>query len=98
MSTQLKTLAIKARVANHIRKTLYKKKLDQITDQEKISLFNEIYSLNHAMHWELNSYKDKRRDKRELLEKRKASPQTQSMMKKLGLIKKEPLKDPRLQK
>lgn len=97
MSTGLTTLAIKARLANYIRKTLYKRKWEDIKTGERDQIFKEIFDLNHAMHWELNAYKDKRRDKRELLAKRKAAPQTKSMKKKLGLIKKTPLKDPRLE-
>lgn len=89
---------MKARVYNKIRTFLYKKQLDKITDKEKIEFFDEIYKENIITHWELINYKRKRQDKKELLQTRLAAPQTKSMMKKLGLIKKNPLKDPRLQK
>lgn len=83
-----KTMAIKARLANHIRKTLYKKHLLSLSDSEKIAMMDQIFGLNLEMHWELNAYKQKRKDKAELLKKRLAAPQTQSMKKKLGLTKK----------
>lgn len=35
------------------------------------------------MHWELNAYKMKRKDKRELRKTREAAPKTKSMMKRL---------------
>lgn len=89
---------MKARVYNKIRTFLYKKQLDKITDKEKIEFFDEIYKENIITHWELINYKRKRQDKKELLQTRLTAPQTKSMMKKLGLIKKNPLKDPRLQK
>lgn len=60
----------------------------EISDQEKVKLFDEIYSMNYSMHWELNAYKRKRKDRKSLLEKRKASPQTKTMKKKLGLTPK----------
>lgn len=80
-------MAMKARVANQIRKALYKKPID-IPDKEKLELFEQIYNANRDMHWELVAYKKKRKEKKALHEKRLASPQTQSMKKKLGLIKK----------
>jgi len=58
-----KTLAIKARVYNHIRTALYRKRLDQITDQEKIAFFDQVFQLNNEAHWELNDYKQKRKQK-----------------------------------
>ena len=78
------TLAIKARLANHIRKTLYKKKWENMSPGEIETIFDEIFKLNHQMHWELNEYKAKRKAKRELRKKREAAPQTKSMIKKLG--------------
>lgn len=54
---------MKARVYNHIRKSLYKKRLEQITPSEKVKLFDEIFEMNHTTHWELNSYKQKRKEK-----------------------------------
>ena len=76
-------MAIKARLANHIKKTLYKKRLDLISHSDKVKMFEEIFQLNSEMHWELNDYKQKRKEKRELLAKRLAAPQTKSMKKKL---------------
>lgn len=88
MSVELKTLAMKARTYNKIRKALYKKRLEGFTVDEKVKFFNEIFEENHITHWELINYKQKRRDKRDLLERRKASPQTKSMIKKLNPRKK----------
>lgn len=62
----LKTLAMKARVYNYIRKTLYKKKLEQISDKEKIEIFDKIFAMNFETHWELNAYKNKRSYKAEI--------------------------------
>ena len=95
MKSNTTTLAIKARLANHIRKTLYKKHLKEISDQDKISMFDQIFGLNLGMHWELNAYKSKRKDKADLLQKRKNAPQTRSMQKKLGLIPKKNLVNPK---
>jgi pyruvate-formate lyase-activating enzyme len=81
---------MKARVYNQIRKDLYKKRLDQIKEKEKIEFFDKVFQLNHETHWELINYHTKRKDKAELLQKRQAAPQTKSMKKKLGLIKKVP--------
>lgn len=60
--TQNKTMAIKARMANAIRVALYKKPID-ISDKEKLALFEQIYNLNRDMHWELLAYKSKRKRK-----------------------------------
>ena len=60
---QLKTMAMKARVANFIRKELYKARLDQISKERKIELFDQIFQMNHAMHYELLAYKNKRKEK-----------------------------------
>lgn len=87
------SLAMKATLANYIRKTLYKKRIEQIPDSEKLQIFEEIFSRNLAMHWELNRYKDKRKDRAALLKQRLAAPQTKSIKKKLGLIKKNPNPD-----
>lgn len=56
------TLAIKARLANKVRTLLYKKPID-ISDKEKLELFQQIYDLNRDVHWELVDYKRKRRRK-----------------------------------
>jgi hypothetical protein len=86
----LKTLAMKAKVANFIRKELYKARLDQITRERKIELFDQIFKLNLGMHNELFWYKEKRKDQKKLLEKRLSSPQTKTMLKKLrGKVKKD---------
>ena len=89
-NTALKTLAMKARVYNQIRKDLYKKRLDQIKDKEKIEFFDKVFQLNHETHWELIAYARKRQDAAKLLKERQAAPQTKSMRKKLGLIPKTP--------
>jgi hypothetical protein len=88
--THTKTMAMKARVANAIRTALYKKPID-IPDTEKLELFEKIYNLNRDMHWELIAYKNKRKAKAKLHKERLVAPQTKSMKKKLGLIKKTPL-------
>jgi len=77
-------MAMKARLANHIRKTLYKKHLSNLSDEQKIAMFDQIFGMNLQMHWELNAFKQKRKDKAALLKKRLAAPQTKSMMKKVG--------------
>lgn len=68
----LKTLAMKARLANYIRKTLYKRKLDAIPDVDKIEIFDQIHSLNLLMHWELRDYKAKRKTKAKIQKLREA--------------------------
>lgn len=70
MSVSQKTMAMKARVANHIRKTLFKKLKVNITDDEKIAIFDQIYDMNRDMHWDLNNYKQKRRAKAALQKER----------------------------
>lgn len=82
--TQNKTMAMKARLANYIRKTLYKKHLQTLSDKEKVAILDQIFGLNLQMHWELNAYKQKRKDKAALLQKRLAAPQTKSMAKRVG--------------
>lgn len=73
----LKTLAIKARMTNHIRKTLFKKDLDKISNEEKVLFFNEVYKINNETHWELISYKHKRKEKRKIQEAREKRRETQ---------------------
>ena len=51
-------------------------------------MLRELAELTKEIHHELNLYKQKRKDKKTLLEKRLAAPQTKSMMKKLGKNKK----------
>lgn len=98
MTPNKTTLAIKARLANKLRKYFYKAQLEKFTQEAKIDLFNQLFQDVSIMHWELNDYKAKRKEKAELKKKRLASPQTKSMRKKFGLIPKTPLKDPRLEK
>lgn len=66
MSVQLKTLAMKARLANKIRKHFYKAQLEKFTTEQKVEFFNEIFEQNSLMHWELINYKQKRRDKKDI--------------------------------
>ena len=61
----LKTMAMKAKVANYIRKSLYKKRLEQISSTDKITIFDTIFQMNHEMHYELKAYKQKRETKAE---------------------------------
>lgn len=62
-SIALKTMAIKARVYNFIRKSLHKKRLEDFNDSQKIQFFDQLFPLNHEAHWELHSYKKKRQRK-----------------------------------
>src|SRR5688572_30470006 len=60
----INTLAIKARMANYIRKTLYSKdKAKEFTDDDAAKFIAEIYSRYLEMHSELNDYKAKRKHK-----------------------------------
>lgn len=72
MRDNTKTLAIKARIANQIRTDLYKKRLENISEKEKIELFDKWFEINHTSHWLLNSYKAKRKYKRQIHEARVA--------------------------
>lgn len=74
INTALKTLAMKARVYNYIRTTLYKYKgnIAKISDKEKIEIFDTIFGMNNATHWELLAYKEKRKDAKKLYEARVA--------------------------
>jgi hypothetical protein len=72
MSVANKTLAMKTRVYNQIRITLYKRNIDSFTLEEKQRLFDKIFGLNAETHWELNAYKQKRRDVKELYNARVA--------------------------
>lgn len=96
----MKTMAMKAKVANFLRTKLYgysnndyqikynKKK--SISEIDSKAFLEELFPLVHEMNSELGGYKRKRQNKKALLEKRLASPQTKSMRKKLGLIPKTP--------
>lgn len=66
------TLAIKARIANHIRKTLYKRKWEELKTGERDQILLEIFSLNLQVHWELNAYKAKRKAKAKIQKEREA--------------------------
>lgn len=70
MSVALKTLSMKARVYNQIRTKLYKKRIEDFSPEEKQKMFDEIFGLNLQTHWELNAYKQKRRDRKALYEAR----------------------------
>jgi len=96
----MKTMAIKARVANFLRTELYgysnndyqikygKKK--SISEIDSKAFLEKLFTLVHEMNSELGAYKRKRQDKAKLLEKRLNSPQTKSMIKKLrGKVKKD---------
>jgi hypothetical protein len=72
INTALKTLAMKARVYNQIRKDLYKKRLDSFTDKQKVEFFDKVFALNNETHWELLAYKEKRKDAKKLYEERVA--------------------------
>lgn len=75
-------------MANQVRTLLYQYRKTTPTEREKLELFDQIFELNHSMHWELNSLKSKRKSRAKLLKKRQEAPQTKSMRKKLGLIPK----------
>ena len=65
-----KTLAMKARVYNYIRTELYKRKLEDISIENKVGFFDEIFQMNKETHWELNFYKDKRKAKEIIYQER----------------------------
>lgn len=60
----VKTMAIKARLSNLLRKTFYKRTETDFTAEEKLTLFDAILSETQEMHFELNMYKSKRKSKR----------------------------------
>lgn len=82
----LKTMAIKARVYNEIRKDLFHKLLEEnfyskykkyevlkyevLKDEDKIKLFNKWFELNKEAHRELDAYKSKRKYKAKVLKLR----------------------------
>ena len=72
MSTQNKTMAIKARVANHLRKSIYKKNYEDLSLPERESLFKELFEMGKEMHKELSAYKQKRKDKKVIQDARVA--------------------------
>jgi hypothetical protein len=63
MKKALKTMAIKARVYNKIRKALYKQGLEKFTSENKVTFFDELFKENQEAHNELNNLKRKRKDK-----------------------------------
>jgi hypothetical protein len=72
----LKTMAIKARLANIIRTTLFEysesefqikyKGKKRLTQEDKLRIFDEIFKQNTEMHAELNAYKSKRKFKNQV--------------------------------
>lgn len=82
----LKTMAIKARVANLIRTNLYEfgttdweikyRNKKKLTEADKIRIFDMIFAANAEMHSELNAYKQDRKFKAKVqklrLEKQKS--------------------------
>ncbi len=82
MSTQQKTMAIKARVANSLRKEFHdlqvsktfrgisKREKENIKDDKKIEIFDKIWDEVVDMHTELCKFKVKRREKRKVEEER----------------------------
>lgn len=66
-------MAMKARVANHIRKTLFKRTWEDIKTGERDQILKEIFDLNHKMHWELIAYKRKRAKKNKVEEIRRGN-------------------------
>jgi hypothetical protein len=73
IQTALNTMAIKARVANLIRTTLFEygttdweikyRNKKRLTEEDKIRIFDMISSANAEMHNALNSYKQNRKFK-----------------------------------
>lgn len=69
----LKTLGIKARVSNKLRKDFYNltdndfevkyKGKKKLSNDEKVKYFDELFKEVKLMHSELNSYKEKRKYK-----------------------------------
>ena len=60
---QLKTMAMKCRIANLIRKEIYKKRIEDFKSEDKQKLFDTIFEEAKKMHNELRDYKHKRRIK-----------------------------------
>lgn len=75
-SIAFKSMSIKARLANLLRKELYEYSTNEwdikyrgkkkLTDEDKIRLFNLFFVETKAMHNELNAYKEKRQYKAEI--------------------------------
>lgn len=94
----MKTMAMKCKVANFLRKELYEysdsdyvvkyKKKKPLAELNSKEFVKKLFPFLREMNSELSAYKRKRQDKADLLEKRLNSPQTKSMKKKLGLIPK----------
>ncbi len=61
---------MKARVYNQIRTKLYKKRIEDFSPEDKQKMFDEIFGMNLQTHWELNHYKQKRKDKAQLYAER----------------------------
>lgn len=60
---QLKTMAMKCRIANIIRKEIYKKRIEDFKNEDKQKLFDIIFEEAKKMHYELQAYKSKRQKK-----------------------------------
>lgn len=74
-----KTMSIKARVYNQIRKDLFKEQATKnddgtivpfMTIEDKEKLFNKWFILNKEAHLELNAYKRKRQEAKSIHEQR----------------------------
>lgn len=80
MSVQIKTMAMKAKLANSLRKRFhdvsvktrgfYKITKDTIPNVDKIIMFDKIWDEVYEMHRELRSYKLKRKEKKHIHEAR----------------------------
>lgn len=81
MSTESKTMAMKARVFNQIRKDINQKHLEEnfytkykdqkvLKEAEKLELFNKWFTLAKEAHGDLASYKRKRKGKKRIYEAR----------------------------
>lgn len=73
--SNVKTLAIKARLANTIRKLIYPyvkggKTLSELTESELSALGSTAFEVGKAMHQELNAYKAKRKFKASVAQER----------------------------
>lgn len=76
MTPNTKTLAMKARVYNKIRKDFYKKRLESFSVSDKVKYFDELFSINLATHWELKSYARQRKEQARIKRGRKPRKKT----------------------
>lgn len=63
INTSLKTMGIKARVTNIIRKDIYLTRVEDFSEKAKVALFNKWFQVAKEVHNELNTYKAKRKYK-----------------------------------